>query len=472
MKRHSFDVVVIGSGPAGQKAAIQAAEAGCMVGLVERDNRAGGACVHSGTIPSKTLRENALQLTRTRRVVRDFNLDLEQQEPMTHLMSRLQQVLSSHDSFISDQLERAGVEWIHGRARFADPHTLLVNKVDGQTWELRSRYIVLATGSSPRDPDNIPIDHEHILDSDSILSMCYLPKSLVVIGSGVIASEYASIFAILGSRVTMIDRYPRPLGFLDPELCDAFVRNFESFGGTYLGERDIASMKWNGLEVEVELENGDTVRAEKAIAAAGRIANLEYLELDKAELSANERGLMDVDEFCRTRQPHIYAVGDVIGAPALASSSMEQGRRAVRHALGLPLGAPSHTIPAGIFTIPEIASAGLTEVQAREKHGSVMVGSTTFDEVARGQIDGIQDGMLKLVCDSDGRKVLGVQIVGEGATELIHMGQIAMVEGLDVDMFVENIFNFPTLAEAYRLAALDIINRRPKTEAPARAATA
>ena len=291
--------------------------------------------------------------------------------------------------------------------------------------------------------------------------MTYLPASLTVLGAGVIASEYASIFAALGVRVTMIDHGPRPLAFLDPELTHTFVASFERTGGRFIGNAQVKTLAWDGLsQVVATLDDGATFASDKALFALGRVANVEGLELERAGLSANARGLIDVDAHGRTAVPHIYAVGDVIGPPSLASAAMEQGRRAARHALGLTLGAPTETIPLGIYTIPEMSSVGATEEQTIAREGRAVVGRARFDEIARGQIAAIPDGMVKLVASADGRLLRGVQIVGEGACELIHVGQIALLAGWEIDAFVENTFNFPTLAEAYRVAALDVVKRR------------
>jgi NAD(P) transhydrogenase len=322
-------------------------------------------------------------------------------------------------------------------------------------------FIVIATGSRPRVPDNIPIDHEHILDSDSILSLVYLPKSLIVLGGGVIASEYASIFALLGVQVIMVDTADRPLKFLDQELTDEFCGAFEKTGGQYLGLQTIKTVQWDGFsKVRTVLESGETLESEKMLVALGRVANLENLNIQAAGLNPTTRGLISVNAHCQTTVPHIYAVGDVIGPPSLASCSMEQGRRAVCHALGLETGVAPENIPMGIYTIPEMSSVGLSEQEAKDKWGGAIIGRARFHEIARGQISGMTNGLLKMVADPKGKQLLGVHIVGEGATELIHIGQMGLLHHIHIDQFVENIFNFPTLAEAYRVAALDIVKQR------------
>lgn len=457
-----WDVVVIGSGPAGQKAAIQAAKADRKVCLVEREVGVGGACVHRGTIPSKTLRETALHLREMRnRVGGHVRIEMPPDLQLVSLMDRMESVVTAHVDYQGRQMDRNGIDQIHGRARFQDAHTLIVEGIRGDERVLHAETIVIATGSRPRTPDNVPIDHEHIYDSDSILSMAYLPQSLTVLGGGVIAAEYATIFASLGVEVTMIDRGPKPLGFLDGEILDRFVQSFESRPGcTFLGRAKFDSVEWDGVqEVVTTLENGWEVRSQKLLCALGRVANVEGLRIENAGLSTNARGHIEVDGDCRTCVPSIYAVGDVIGPPSLASASMEQGRRAMRSALSMDHTADQELLPSGVYTIPEIATVGCSEDEARTQGRQVTVGRASFRELARGQISGTQDGMLKLVVDAESQRILGCQIIGEGATELVHLAQLAMINGNDVGIFVDNIFNFPTLAEAYRVAALDVVGQ-------------
>lgn len=463
-EQFDYDVLVIGSGPAGQKSAIQAAKAGQRVGIVERDSLFGGACVHRGTIPSKTLRENALRVKHMRQNAALADFELGEDTEMHTLINRLDEVLKSHDDYMRKQIDRNNVQRIHGRASFVDNHTVKITKVSGETVDLKVNTVIIAAGSYPRNPDNIPIDHEHLFDSDSILSMLYLPSSLTVLGGGVIASEYASIFQALGVKVTMIDRYPTPLGFLDSDMTDTFVGAFKNMGGTWMGSQKVAKVYWDGIsEVVTECEDGTVVRSQKLLCAAGRLANVKELQLENAGLALNERGLISVDDNLCTNVSNIYAAGDVIGPPSLASASMEQGRRAACHALGVEIGSMSQLIPAGIYSIPELSSVGLTEKQARDQHVNVLVGTAQFSEVARGQISGNTEGMLKIVADAEGKKILGVMLVGEGSTEVVHIGHMAMLCDADVDIFVESTFNFPTLAEAYRVAALEILAQRPES---------
>jgi NAD(P) transhydrogenase len=462
-----YDIAIIGSGPAGQKAALEGAKEGQRVLLIERDQRVGGACVHYGTIPSKTLRQSALLLHQFKQQYADImSVSLRPDLEVASLMSRLEQVVQAHERYMAAQLQRSGITHWHGRASFVSPWELEVLAVDGVSRRVSASVLVIATGSQPRTPGHVPIDHEHILDSDSILSMLYLPSSLTVLGAGVIASEYASIFASLGVQVTMIDRGERPLGFLDPELTAYFVKSFEAQGSRFLGQQTVASVTWDGVDAVVTtLQSGAVVRSEKLLCALGRQPTLAGLNLGITGVTLNERGFIAVDAHCRTAVPHIYAIGDVIGPPSLAASSMDQGRRAVRHALGLEVGMASEMIPVGIYTIPEMASVGLAEPEACQRYGSAVVGRAPFVELARGQIAGATDGLLKLVADPQGQRLLGVQIVGEGATELIHVGEMGLLTDCHVDLFVDHIFNFPTLAEAYRVAALDIVRQRPACSA-------
>ena len=456
-----FDILVIGSGPAGQKAAIQGAKTGKRVALVERSKHVGGACVHHGTIPSKTLRESALNMVRFRRTTNVFDFRLRDDLTVPTLIQRLDEVVQAHSAYMAAQLDRNQVTRIHARAKFVSDHEIEVSTPKRTTDRYTADIIVIATGSRPRRPDNVPVDHEHILDSDSILSMTYLPKTLTVLGGGVIASEYASFFSLLGVQVMMVDQADRPVRFMDAEISDGFVQAFQATGGRYFGEQKIEEVKWDGLsKVMTRLGNGETLESEKMLMALGRVANIEELNLKAVGIEPTPRGLISVDEFFRTTLPHVYAVGDVIGPPSLASCSMEQGRRAVCHALSIDPGHPAEMVPMGIYTVPEMSSVGITEEEAITRHGGALVGRARFQEIARGQISGMVDGLLKMVADPEGKKLLGVHIVGEGATELVHIGQMGLLAQVSVDHFVENIFNFPTMAETYRVAALDIVKQR------------
>ncbi len=468
-----FDIVVIGSGPGGQKAAIQGAKAGRRVAIVERERNVGGACVYTGTIPSKTLREAAHTLLAVKRSARFLECRLHANAEVATLMARLDEVLDAHARFINAFFSSNGVTVVPGRGRLVDPHTVEVQGVRGDRRHLRAEIIVLAPGSRPRNPPEVPVDHDSILDSDSILSMLYLPKSLVVLGGGVIATEYASIFSLLGVQVTMIDRGPRPLGFLDPELVDRFLQHFAAHGGIWKGGRALRKVEVNRVgEVVTALDNGEIITSEKMLCALGRSANVETLGLGEVGVKQGKYGVIAVDEHYRTSVPNIFAVGDAIGPPALGSTSMEQGRRAMCAALGLDLGRAWDVVPIGIYSVPELASVGQTEAQVREKLGGAVVGRADFGEVARAHIAGHQNGMLKIVTGPEGGKILGVHIVAEGATDLVHVGEMAILNGNDISVFLGNILNFPTLGEAYRIAALNLHNqlvakRDKRTPAPA-----
>lgn len=470
-KSMHYDVIVVGSGPAGQKAAIQGAKAGKRVALIEKEQGIGGNCVYRGTIPSKTLRESALQHERLKRSSEAFEGRLRTDVSVPSLLHRLQEVIKAHETFMTNQLQRNNVTYLHGCARFLTDHEIELESVDGMRQALTGDLFVLATGSRPKSSPNIEIDHEHVLDSDSILSMIYLPHSLTVVGGGVIACEYASMFSLLGVEVTIIDKAERPLEFLDPEIVEIFQRNFERNGGRFYSRHTVTDIAWDGVSsVVATLENGMAVKSEKMLVAIGRQPNIEELNLAAAGLELNEKGRLTINEYGQTMVPHIYAAGDMAGQGALASRAMEEGRRAVSHALRLAVGESANQMPLGIYTIPEIASIGLDETQAQARFRGPLIGRARFDEIAKGQITGACNGLLKLVADPSGEQLLGVQIVGEDATELIHLGQMALQSGATIDRFIDTIFNFPTFAECYRVAALDILGQRRKRQDVADAA--
>ena len=457
---NTFDIIIIGSGPGGQKAAIQAAKAGKKVAIIEKGIDAGGECLFHGTIPSKTFREAALNVASIRRNSTVFNFELTNDLEIRSLITQLDQVIETHKSSIYRQLHRNEVELIHGKGRILSPTCIEVLRIDGSHLTLNTEYIIIATGSRPRQPDNIAIDHEHILDSDSILSMIYLPQSLTVLGGGVIASEYASIFAHLGVKVTMVDRAPRPLMFMDPELVQVFQDHFKKEGGIYYGSEEIASVQWDGVsQVVTKLHSGKEIKSDKMLVALGRIANVVDLGLERVGIELTERGHIVANDVYQTSVPNIYAVGDVIGRPSLAATAMEQGRRAACHALDIEFPDEEERMPIGIYAIPELASIGLSEAAARAEYGDIVIGKAKMEEVVRAQISGDTSGMLKLIATPDGKKLLGVHIISEGASDLIHAGEIAIINNNDVSTFLENVLNFPTMSQAYRIAALDIYNK-------------
>jgi NAD(P) transhydrogenase len=461
----NFEVVVIGSGPAGQKAAIQAAKAGKRVAVIERDRMVGGSCVHTGTIPSKSLREHAL-----RQRVRQVNLF---DEPIQSLLDGVGATIVAHDAYMAAQLERNGITLLRGKAQFVaqderdgnTPRELVLRRIDGSLAPVHAGIVIIATGSRPRSPAHLAIDHEHVLDSDSILSLAYLPRTLLVLGGGVIASEYAAMFAALGCQVTQADQLDRPLAFLDPELTAFYLAELKRNGGEYIPRAEAVEARWNGIsEVRTTFKDGRVISAEKVLVALGRTANIDHLGLEAAGVALTSRGHVQVNDCLETSARGIYAAGDVIGPPALASVSMEQGRRAACHALGLLVPSdPVSRLPSGVYTIPEIATVGLDEAGARQHFGGAIVGRARFEEIARGQINGCQQGLLKLIADPGGRRVVGVQIAGDSATELVHIGQLGLAAELDVDAYVDNVFNFPTMAEAYRIAAFDIVKQRGRS---------
>ena len=454
MSQH-YDAFVIGSGPAGQKAAIQLAKEGRKVAICERLREVGGACVHHGTIPSKALRERAVERAKVNARLKELDLpEMDRSVGVAELIGEMSEVVSAHDKYMTEQLLRNKVDIIHGRACFVDEHTVQVLTTTGQQHKFTATNFVIAAGSKPRHPDNVKIDHEHVYDSDSILTSAYLPQSMIVLGGGVIACEYASIFAMLGVKVTLIDRYQKPLGFLDADLTDYFVRAFTELGGEWLGEVEVAHCEFDGVsQVATVLVDGTVLKSDKVLCAQGRIADLENLKIKNAGLSINDRLLLDVDENGCTAQPHIYAAGDCIGPPSLASSSMEQGRRAACHMLGREVGVLGELLPSGIYSIPELSSVGQTEAQARDNYDSVVVGLAHFTEIARGHIANAPDGMLKLVVSGDGI-IRGIHVIGAHATELVHIGQMGLLQNADVNTYIDNIFNFPTYAESYRVAAI------------------
>lgn len=448
-----FDLVVIGSGPAGQKAAVQAVKGGMRVAVCEQQRAVGGACVHYGTIPSKALRERAVR--RCRQDGQLHALPLDQSVSVAELIGEVDHIVHAHDTYMAAQLRRNGIEIVHGRASFESAQALRVRRIGAPDLVLTADAFLIATGSVPRRIPTVPVDHEYIYDSDSILSLPYLPRSLSVLGGGVIACEYASIFALLGVEVTLIDRAAQPLGFLDRDLSARFLEAFAALGGRFLGSERVREVVFDGIAgTETRLESGQTVAADKVLCALGRVAQLAGLAIDRAGLAVDERGLIPVNAHGQTAVPHIYAAGDVIGPPALASASMEQGRRAACHLLGVSPGAGSAFLPTGIYSVPELAGVGLTETEARDRHGEVVVGVARFAEIARGQISGTQSGYLKLVVTPD-RRLRGVHIAGDQATDLVHMGQMALIHGATIDVFIDNVFNFPTYGECFRVAALD-----------------
>jgi NAD(P) transhydrogenase len=456
-----FDLICLGSGPAGQKAAIQAAKAGFHAAIIESEPQVGGSCLLSGTIPSKALREQALRYRRMQGHASSLAVELRGDAPLSALLLGVDAVIAAQDRYLQAQLVRNQVELVRGRGVLLDASRVEVQRLDGTHSILHAPRIILATGSRPRHVSSIEVDHEHVLDSDSILSLPYLPRTLIVLGSGVIACEYASIFAALGCAVTLVDKAAEPLGFLDPALRAGFLDAFRSMGGRYRAGAEVEGARFDGFsQVEVLLKGGDVLKSDIVFAAFGRVANLDGIGLDRLDLGINARGHVQVNERFETNIPGIYAAGDAIGPPALACAAADQGRRAALAAFGLPPPAATSLVPTGVYTIPEIACVGLSHTEALAKKIDVIVGRADFGEVARAHIAGEPTGFLALICERGAGRVLGVQVIGEGATELVHLGQSAIANSATVDFFVEQIFNFPTMTEAYRVAAFDVMKQR------------
>ncbi len=456
-----FDLLVIGSGPAGQKAAIQAAKLRKRVAVIEKERVLGGSCINTGTLPSKTLKDAIYYLHGFKlRSFTNITYSIKKNLTLRDLMARKDMVIKHELEVITDQLERNDVEIIRGTAFFVNPHTLKVSTKSGDEDVLTAPFIVIATGSRPRRPEEIPFNDVTICDSDSILSTEVIPKSMIVMGGGVIGCEYASMFAAYGIKVTLFDKRNDLLRFVDQEIVQALIYHMRTNGVTMrLGEElDKVTTDESG-QVVTSLKSGKTVVTDVLLYAMGRIANTDMLDLATVGITPDKMGQIKVNEYYQTEVPHIYAAGDVIGFPALASTSMEQGRLAACHAFHVAQSTLPKVLPYGIYTVPEISTVGKTEEELTKEGVPYEIGRAFYKEIARGQIVGDLDGLLKLVFNRNTLELLGVHIIGDGATELVHIGQAVLTYGGKVDFFVHNVFNYPTLAECYRTAALDGINR-------------
>ncbi len=459
-----FDVIVIGSGPGGEKAAIQGAKLGKRVALIEREPFIGGAGIHTGTIPSKTLRETAVFLAGFRqRAVFGFQYSLNRDLTLGELMYRKTDVIRRQMDVTLDQLGRNNVEIIYGEGAFLDNRTISVRSVkDGTSERLRAGVIVIATGTRPARPENIPFESEHIHDTDSILGLQGLPESLAIIGGGVIGCEYACIFAALGVKVTLVEKRPRILRFADEEITTSLTYWMRHSGVTMEMEEELVNIEVNEKgRVATRLKSGKLILTDQLLYTMGRVGNTDALDLENIELKAGPKGLLDVNPFFQTARPNIYAVGDVIGFPSLAATSREQGRRAVCHAFEREGETCEMTgfMPFGIYTIPEISMVGATEEELEKDHIPYETGRAYFEEVARGQITGDLHGMVKLLFQRDTHRLLGAHILGEKASELIHTAQAVMNYGGTVDYFKDTVFNYPTLSDAYKAAAMNGLNK-------------
>ena len=456
-----FDLIVIGSGPAGQKGAICAAKLRKRVAVIDRTTMLGGVCVHTGTIPSKSVREAILQLTRaTVRNLLSQNVRGGDRPSIHDLSFRVNSIIARETEVIRAQLKRNGVSIFQGLGQFADAHTVEV-KGEGDTVTLRGEHILIACGTRPaRNPD-IPFDGKRIIDTDELSRLDGVPREMIVVGAGVVGLEFASFMAAMGIEVTLIDQRPTILDFVDREIIDALCYHLRQAGMTFrLGDKVTrVGIDPQRDRVFAELESGKKVIADALLYAVGRQANGDQLRLEAAGLKAEARGKLVVNSCFQTEAPHIYAAGDVIGFPALASTSMEQGRLAGCHMFGLPCEQMSDLFPYGIYTIPEISMVGLNEERLTKDRVPYEVGIAKYAELAKSMMLGDETGMLKLLFDRNTRKLLGVHAIGERATEIIHIGQAVLAYGGSIEYFRDTVFNYPTLAEAYKVAALDGLNK-------------
>jgi NAD(P) transhydrogenase len=453
-------MLVIGSGPAGQKAAIQAAKVGKKVGVIERKKVAGGICINTGTIPSKSLREAVLFLSGFRqRSLYGASYRVKKDITFEDLAQRCDHVVKAEQEVIQNQLIRNSVDFIIGSASFLDPHRIAV-KQDSELNEHTADFIVVAVGTEPSRPADIPFDGESIIDSDGLLTLKKLPKSLTIVGGGVIGCEYASILATLGIPVVLVERRPRLLEFVDSEIIESLQYQMRNVGVTLrFNEEVVGIQKTADHSVSIQLKSGKKIGAPLLVYSVGRVGATKELNLERIGIKPDERGRLNVNGNFQTELPHIYAVGDVVGFPALASTSMQQGRHAACHALGLSCETSTHLLPYGIYTIPEISMVGRNEDELTRDGVPYEIGVARYREIARGQIIGDTVGMLKLLFHSETRALLGVHVIGEGATELVHIGQAVIAHGGKLDYFIDTVFNYPTLAECYKVAALAALNK-------------
>ena len=456
-----YDLIVIGSGPAGQRAAIQGAKSGKRVALIERREVLGGVCINTGTIPSKTMREAVLHLSGYNyQNIYGVSYRVKEKITMADLAFRVQHVIKTEIDVTQAQLARNGIEVITGIASFMDPHTIQVTSSRGES-EFSADIVVIGTGTKPAISEKVPINSRTIINSDQILDMPTIPKTLMVVGGGVIGVEYTCMFAALGVRVTLIEKRPRLLEFADAEIIEALSYHLRDHRVTMRLTEEVQSVEEGagGTGVVAHLESNKRVSGDALLYAVGRQGNVDELNLTAAGLEADSRGRIKVDENYRTAQPHIYACGDVIGFPSLASVSMEQGRLAVAHAFRIPINSSPSYFPFGIYTIPEISFIGKTEEQLTDEDVPYEVGVAYYREMARGQIRGDTTGRLKLIFHRESHELLGVHIIGEGASELLHIGQAVLILKGKVDYFVDTVFNYPTLAECYKAAAFNGLNK-------------
>jgi NAD(P) transhydrogenase len=467
---YDYDLIVVGSGPAGEKAAIQAAKRNKRVALVEQNPFLGGSCIHTATLPSKTLREAVLFVSGLeQRSFTGVHSSIKKHHLGVQDLLRYKTTVVQHQAdAVRRKLDRNDIDIFYGHATFLDPHRLMIVSGDGAQRSCTAAVIVLAVGSRPAHPETIPFDNQHVFDTDSILFLGRIPRSLAVIGAGVVGCEYASIFANLGVKVTLLDTRPDILEFLDYELKQMLLYRMRTAGVImHFGEEVRAVKIPEANRVECHCASGKVVTAERVLYAAGRVGNTDRLGLETIGLDTNHRGLLCVNEYFQTAIPHIYAVGDVIGFPALAATAMHQGRLASAHAFPQPGGhmngqippTPLAPLPFGIYTIPEVSMVGATEETLTKERVPYEIGHAFYRETARAHIMGETEGMLKLIFHRETLQLLGVHIIGERAAELIHVGQAVIAYGGTIEYFIDNVVNYPTLSEAYKVAALNGYNR-------------
>ncbi|MGD0360792.1 MAG: Si-specific NAD(P)(+) transhydrogenase [Bryobacteraceae bacterium] len=454
-----YDLIVIGSGPAGQRAAIQGAKSGKRVALIERREVVGGTCINSGTIPSKTMREAVLHLSGFNyQGIYGVSYRVKEKISMADLGFRIQHVIKTETDITQAQLSRNGIEVIYGTARFVDATHVRVENSRGVS-DYEAAIIIIGTGTKPSVSPKVPLNGTTIINSDQILQMPEIPKILIVVGGGVIGVEYTCMFAALGVRVILVEKRPRLLEFADAEIIEALSYHLRDHRVTMRLNEEVESVEDTPTGVVANLMSRKKVSGDALLYAVGRQGNVEDLDLPAAGLEADSRGRIPVNASYCTKQPNIYAVGDVIGFPSLASVSMEQGRIAAATALGIPVHSNPATYPYGIYTIPEISFIGKTEEQLTEEDAPYEVGVAYYREIARGQIRGDTTGRLKLIFHRETKEILGVHIIGEGASELLHIGQAVMILKGTIEYFVDTVFNYPTLAECYKAAAFNGLNK-------------
>jgi NAD(P) transhydrogenase len=456
-----YDLVCIGSGPAGQRAAVQASKLGKRVAVIERQRCIGGVCIQTGTIPSKTFREAVLRVARRTPDLGDGAVEPRLRPSMRDLLTQVNRVIARETMIIQDALERNDIDVYRGQARLLDANTIEVDGLEG-TVKLKSTYVLLAVGTRPSDPPGIAADGRTVVTSDGLLGLAELPRSLAVVGAGVIGIEYASMFAALGVQVTVIDKRPRPLEFLDHEIVDELIHQMRKIGVIFRGGESVSSIEVaSGQRTQglIQLDSGKHLAADVVLFAAGRVGATDGLGLEHANLTCDERGRITVDATYRTCVPNIYAAGDVIGFPALAATSSEQGRLASCHMFSAKSEPMGKNYPVGIYSLPEISTVGATEEDLTKAKIPYESGMARYGEISRGLILGDDSGLFKMLFDRRDRRLLGVHCIGTGATELVHVGQAVITLGGGLDYFLTSVFNYPTLAECYKVAAHNAANK-------------